>query len=401
MVDVLYPRSAPATGLDELLAERTTHTRHPFDEGTIAFLDGLAKRLFALSRAEPALAPLAFFLRRANLRALATRAESIAADRGVVVPQGAVFHVPPTNVDTLFLYTLAITMLTGNANIVRISPNAGPATYTVLDHLLNALDEHPEVGAGLTIVRFGRDQELLELCSSVADMRMVWGGDVAVRSIRQAALPPRAKELTFPDRVSIGAVDVAAWAGANGDERTAVAEGLYNDVFWFDQMACSSPTQLVLVGEQTAAAEAADQIAAALDAVAASRYEAVDGQAINKMVSLVSGLDRGLGRFRWLSNSLVTVEAADLATAVEFRPGGGFLSVQHVDLLTALLPQLSRRVQTLSVFGFTTQELMQFARAANGRGIDRIVPIGHALDFDAVWDGKDLIAESLRLVTVA
>ena len=37
---------------------------------------------------------------------------------------------------------------------------------------------------------------------------------------------------------------------------------------------------------------------------------------------------------------------------------------------------------------------------ANGSGIDRIVPIGHALDFAAVWDGKDLVTELLRLTTV-
>lgn len=400
MVEFLYPALPAASDLQSVLRERTSHVHAPFADETINFLNSVSRRLFAVARTEPALAPLAFFLRRANLHALAERARGRAGERAVLVPQGVVFHVPPTNVDTLFLYTLGISMLAGNANIVRISPNAGPATARVLGHLVAALAEAPEAGAGLTIVRFGHEDDVLDLCSSFADVRMVWGGDAAIRSIRRSPLLPRAKELTFPDRVSIAAVDAPSWVSAEADARRVLVEGLYNDVYWFDQMACSSPAQLVLVGDPDAAGQAAAEIFAELGAIADLRYAQVDGQAINKMVSLVSGLDSVLNRFAWVSNSLVTVEADGLDAAVGFRPGGGFLSVQRVEALTDIVPQLTRRVQTLSTFGFGRAALAEFATAANGRGVDRIVEIGHALDFDAIWDGKDLVAECLRLVTI-
>lgn len=400
MVEFLYPALPAASDLQSVLRERTSHVHAPFADETINFLNSVSRRLFAVARTEPALAPLAFFLRRANLHALAERARGRADERAVPVPQGVVFHVPPTNVDTLFLYTLGISMLAGNANIVRISPNAGPATARVLGHLVAALAEAPEAGAGLTIVRFGHEDEVLDLCSSFADVRMVWGGDAAIRSIRRSPLLPRAKELTFPDRVSIAAIDAPSWASAEADARRVLVDGLYNDVYWFDQMACSSPAQLVLVGDPDAAGQAAAEIFAELGAIADLRYAQVDGQAINKMVSLVSGLDSVLNRFTWVSNSLVTVEADGLDAAVGFRPGGGFLSVQRVEALTDIVPQLTRRVQTLSTFGFGRAALAEFATAANGRGVDRIVEIGHALDFDAIWDGKDLVAECLRLVTI-
>lgn len=400
MVEFLYPELSPDTKLDAVLRERTPLVSRPFSEETIDFLNAVSRRLFAVARAEPALAPLAFFLRRSNLRSLAERARTRAGERTVLVPQGTVFHVPPTNVDTLFLYTLGISMLAGNSNIVRISPNAGPATDQVLNHLTAALADTPGAGRGLTIVRFGHDDEVLDLCSSFADVRMVWGGDNAIRAIRRSPLPPRAKELTFPDRVSLAAIDATGWLKADTSARRVVIEGLYNDVYWFDQMACSSPAQLVLVGDPDTAASASSEISAALGALADERYAAVDGQAINKMVSLVTGLDSSLNAFTWVSNSLVTVEADDLAAAVDFRPGGGFISVQRVDRLTDVIPQLNRRIQTLSTFGFERTALADFAVAANGRGVDRIVEIGHALDFDAIWDGKDLVAESLRLVTL-
>lgn len=400
MVEFLYPPLSGGASLESVLRERTPRVSRPFSEDTIGFLNTVSRRLFTVARAEPALAPLAFFLRRSNLHALAERARARAGERAVLVPQGVVFHVPPTNVDTLFLYTLGISMLAGNSNIVRISPNAGPATDEVLGHLLAVLADEPPAGEGLTIVRFGHDDEVLDRCSSFADLRMVWGGDNAIRAIRRSPLPPRAKELTFPDRVSLAAVEADGWLAADAPARRTVIEGLYNDVYWFDQMACSSPAQLVLVGAPDATAQASTEISAALGALADERYAAVDGQAINKMVSLVTGLDTSLNRFTWVSNSLVTVEADGLDAAVEFRPGGGFISVQRVGALTEIVPQLTRRVQTLSTFGFDRATLAQFAAVANGRGVDRIVEIGHALDFDAIWDGKDLVAESLRLVTL-
>jgi len=400
VVEFLYPALPATSDLQSVVSERTSHVQAPFTDQTMDFLNSVSRRLFAVARTEPALAPLAFFLRRANLHALAERARARAGERAVLVPQGVVFHVPPTNVDTLFLYTLGISMLAGNANIVRISPNAGPATARVLEHLIAALAEAPDAGAGLTILRFGHEDDVLDLCSSFADVRMVWGGDAAIRSIRRSPLLPRAKELAFPDRVSLAAVDAPSWVSADADTRRVLVEGLYNDVYWFDQMACSSPAQLVLIGDPAAAGQAAVEIFTALGTMADDRYAQVDGQAINKMVSLVSGLDSVLSRFTWVSNSLVTVEADGLDAAVGFRPGGGFLSVQRVEVLTDIVPQLTRRVQTLSTFGFGRAALTEFATAANGRGVDRIVEIGHALDFDAVWDGKDLVAECLRLVTI-
>jgi hypothetical protein len=402
VVEYLHPRGVvDGSDLVTVLRDRATAGVEPFDDRIIAFLDALSRRLFRISRAEPAIAPLAFFLRRANLVALVEKTRRRIPDGAIVVPQGTVFHVPPTNVDTLFLYTLAISMLTGNANIVRISPNAGPGTARVLNLLLEAIDEEPLLGDRLTIVRFGRDEAALDACSRHADVRMIWGGDSAIRSIRRSALEPSAKDLTFPDRISIAAIEAEAWLGSSDSERDVLAHGLYNDVYWFDQMACSSPAQLIVVGDDQRAHAAERDISERLDRVAAVRYENVDGQAINKMVALVAGAESGLGRFAWLSNSLVTVEAQDVATAVQFRPGGGFLSTQRVDALAVVVPQLTRRVQTLSTFGFDRDTLTDFARAADGNGVDRIVPIGSALDFDAVWDGKDLILESLRLVTIA
>jgi hypothetical protein len=61
---------------------------------------------------------------------------------------------------------------------------------------------------------------------------------------------------------------------------------------------------------------------------------------------------------------------------------------------------VTRKDQTLTAHGFTSEELTAFARSLHGRGIDRIVPFGEALSFGSLWDGYDLLAELTRTVQV-
>ena len=54
--------------------------------------------------------------------------------------------------------------------------------------------------------------------------------------------------------------------------------------------------------------------------------------------------------------------------------------------------------QTVTYFGLSESSLDQLTEICLGRGVDRIVPVGRALEFSHIWDGKDLIAEMTRIV---
>jgi len=81
-------------------------------------------------------------------------------------------------------------------------------------------------------------------------------------------------------------------------------------------------------------------------------------------------------------------------------PGGGLFHEVVLPSLGALAPHLTRRDQTLTVFGIAPAALREAARLFNGRGIDRIVPVGQALAFHHVWDGYDLFQQFTRRVHV-
>jgi folate-dependent tRNA-U54 methylase TrmFO/GidA len=83
----------------------------------------------------------------------------------------------------------------------------------------------------------------------------------------------------------------------------------------------------------------------------------------------------------------------------EFAGAGTFFD-GTIERLTALAASVRRRDQTLSHFGFAEEELRSLARALNGRGIDRMVPVGQALAFDRRWDGYDLFQELTRQISV-
>src|SRR5262249_35189505 len=110
----------------------------PFGPEVTAFASDLSRALRRdpQTRVEPAVAALAYWIRPAHLVQLQhdwlVRGEH--DERIVRVPRGVVFHIPPTNVDTLFVYSWLLSALAGNANVIRLSTSVEPtALLRVID----------------------------------------------------------------------------------------------------------------------------------------------------------------------------------------------------------------------------------------------------------------------------
>jgi hypothetical protein len=70
--------------------------------------------------------------------------------------------------------------------------------------------------------------------------------------------------------------------------------------------------------------------------------------------------------------------------------GGGLFFERDVAALMELANTLTQRDQMLSYFGFDHEMLRRFAASLPTRAIDRIVPVGSALEFRTTWDGNNL-----------
>ena len=78
----------------------------------------------------------------------------------------------------------------------------------------------------------------------------------------------------------------------------------------------------------------------------------------------------------------------------------GIIFEYEINELEEIADILIDKDQTIVYYGYTKQQLIQLIEQVNGRGIDRIVPIGTALDFSETWDGQNFLTSFTREVVI-
>jgi hypothetical protein len=396
----------PAAGKVDLAAALASlvesESPEPFGGEIIEFCGSFSRAIFKDREAlqHPELQALAFWMRRAELIRLREAFTALARPDSLLAPRGVAFHIPPANVDTIFIYSWLLSVLAGNRNIIRLSLRASLQTEILCRLFNQTLGAAPDsLQQSTLMVRYGHEREITQAISTVSDVRVVWGGDASVNAIRSVPLPPHARELTFPDRFSFAVLHAGAWLGL--EDRRPLAEQFFNDTFWFDQMGCSSPRLVFWCGSPEEAAQASAgflesvrqhaaqknyqvQTATRLNRFTFACLAAMEGNA-SSYQDLIELTVLGLQRFEQLSRE---------------HCGGGLLFQYRVGDLLEIAPFVNRRDQTMTYFGFEKHELTDFARKLKGRGVDRIVPTGQALNFNRFWDGNDLLLEFMRYVYI-
>ena len=386
--------------LDGVFAARA---RRPFAPETIAFIEELGRSLRADpgSRRFPELVALGFWARGASIQRLKNRFEA-AYPGAARSPRGVAFHVAPSNVDTIFVYSLLLSMLAGNVNLVRVSSRSGEQAGHLMGLLARALEAAgPGIRDSVAIMRTPHDKPVIDWLSAHSGIRIVWGGDETVSRIRQSQLAPGGTELVFPNRVSLAVVDAAAWL-AEAD-KPVVARRFVNDSLWFGQMACSSPGALVWRGTAGDVDAASASFWPEVDrAAGAADLEWADASAVAKLLAaqdLAAGANIRVVPQR--DNRVTVVRPTALEGLGRDNPtGAGFFREYRIDSLAELTPFVRRNWQTVVSHGIARGEWEAWIADDAPAGIDRIVKMGEALDFDAIWDGVDLLSAMTRIVAI-
>jgi hypothetical protein len=409
IVEQLVPARGPVE-LDSVFSELTggIGVAEPFGDDIVEFFAEYSRRLGSNSAiaALPDVRALSFWMRRSHLAALKAQFETLRVPGTVRLPRGIVFHMPPANVDTIFMYSWLLAALSGNRNVVRLPRQRDAAVNAMcmtLNELLATSDFGPLVPS-VAVVGYGHESAITAAISARADMRVVWGGDATVRKIREVPLPPRSVELTFADRYSLAAMNARAFLEANPRKRAQLVEDFVSDTFPFDQGACSSPQLVVWCGSAEDVESASNTFFAQVAEAACRRGYTVDaGTATAQTLAAASlAADHAVVRCRRYGRELLVVEIEGPGEIDRHHIGGGFLLSLRLTALADLVPFLTRADQTLTQFGFEEAELFDFAgRVAGSGGIDRIVAFGQALTFDRFWDGYDLLDVFTRAVSVA
>ena len=376
----------------------------PFHASVVEASIDFSQRIFhdPEARGYSELLALAYWMRKAEMIRLTAQFHSLQLDHRVLTPRGLVFHLPPRNVDTIFVYSWLLAALTGNRNVVRLSPQRSESTSILVRLLRETLAAAGDpASGGTTIISYGQEQEPTTMVSALCDVRVIWGGDQTVEIIRRSPLAPHAKEITFPDRYSLSAIRADTYAGLPEEKRDYLADQFFNDSFWFDQLACSSPRLVVWCGpgSETRAAST-DFFRRVAGCVERHQYVLPAAASMQKLVYACSAILNSPVEECRRYTGLTVLSLDSLAGFERSHPGGGLFFEAHLENILELTDFLGRRDQTLTWFGFTPEELRSLVRRLNGRAIDRIVPIGQALQFHRFGDGYDRRQEFCRCVYI-
>lgn len=401
-IDRVLPTPGPVQVSSLVSDMAVAESLRPFNDETMAFCVDFSKALGRASRGLPEAQALAFWMRKTELVRLRKAFESLADDRTVLVPRGLVFHIPPSNVDTMFVYSWLMSTLTGNRNIVRLSSRATDQSNLVLDVLRDQMDSYPKVQESTAMVTYAHDKNVTDTLSGACDMRVVWGGDSTVQAVRESPIQPHATELTFPDRFSFTAIKTDAYLAGDSSARDQLVERFFSDSYFFDQLGCSSSRLLVWVGDESGASESSSDFFRRLGEVIESRDYSVDtATSIAKLgYGMRAIIEQPVTGYETHGNALTVLPVSEFPKSLADYCGAGLFYEFRTDTLRGIIEHIERKDQTLSYFGFSVLELHELAEELNGSGIDRMVPVGQALTFNRVWDGNDLLQSFTRRVTI-
>ena len=366
----------------------------PFDDDVLAFLNDLSTEL-RKNREYPDVATFGFWCRKGALLQEKAKYDDVAERFG----KGIVFHSTPSNVPVNFAFSFAAGLLAGNANIVRLPGKPFKQVNIISDAIRKLLETtHRNMVPYVVFVKFPPDKEIIDTFSGICNVRVIWGGDMTVAELRQSKIPARTTEITFADRHSIAVIDADAYLKA--EHKNVIVQNFYNDTYYTDQNACTSPRIIFWKGKQKEKAKA--DFWSRVHKLVKSKYSLAAVQSVGKLnaMYMVAGVKEvKLEDSEDMFITRLEVDEID-KDLMNYKYNSGFFFEKNIDNLSEIVDVCDVRCQTLTYYGVEKEEFEAFLENSRPVGIDRIVPMGKSMDFALVWDGYDLIRQMSRRITI-
>jgi hypothetical protein len=387
------------SGINYLIgSEKTDNTpQQTFSDEICTFMNELSTVLRRSPSAHtyPDISALAFWCRKGNIQKLKDRYDEKSERLG----RGICFHVTPSNIPINFAFSWLFSLLAGNANIVRLPSKDFPQVPPVLDAIAKTMEKYPDIARRTAFVRYPAGNAVTAEFCAKADARMIWGGDSTIASIKSLPTKPRCVDIAFADRYSICIIDGKAVLNANVEDIKRLAQNFYNDTYLMDQNACSSP-QLILWSDDSA--EARERFWQSVFDCAEKKYQLQAAVVVDKYTQMCEdavslNIVRSVSRN---GNLLYRVELDALRPDMtEIRGEAGYFYEYAISCLDEIKNIITEKFQTVTYFGIDPFEIRRFVITNNLRGIDRIVPVGRAMDISIIWDGFEIVCTLSRIVS--
>jgi hypothetical protein len=166
IVEQLSPEVAEVELGDVTRRLREAPVDEPFAQSRMDFCAALSKALLgdAQARDYPDLQAAGFTMRPAAVAQLRDEFMRLNPPELIALPRGIVFHIPPSNVGTVLLYSWLYSFLAGNTNVVRAGSADSPQWRSCCGSFGRPALE-PPCFATATIVRSARRFPRCAMCA--------------------------------------------------------------------------------------------------------------------------------------------------------------------------------------------------------------------------------------------
>ena len=365
-----------------------------FSNQAIAFLADLSRELLkdVRTRQYVDVVSYAYWIRKASIE----NVRSKHLDYHCRLGRGVAFHIAPSNVPVNFAVSMTSSLLAGNCTLIRVSNKQFPQVDIICEAMNKLLETvYANMKPYFCLIRYEHSDDITRELSAICDVRVIWGGNKTIETIRQAPIPPRAIEMAFADRHSIAIINSDEYLKGDSKE---IAKGFYTDTYYSDQNACSSPRLVVWMGNSINTAK--ERFWNELEVLVRNEYEMKAIQAVDKYTSVCMLVMKEKNQHLVSKdNYVVRVEVDTLKTdLMDYKNGGGYFFEYSANKLEEIEPILTKQCQTISVYGIDKDAVKQLVFDKGVRGVDRIVELGQTMGLEFIWDGYKMIESMSRFL---
>tara|TARA_Y100000590_G_scaffold470645_1_gene667340 strand:- start:9501 stop:10691 length:1191 start_codon:yes stop_codon:yes gene_type:complete len=372
----------------------------PYSKEICNFISDLSNELNlnSLSRKYPDIKTFSFWCRKKNIESLKKNYFSEKTRLGL----GLIFHITPSNIPTNFAYSLIFGLITGNSNIIKV-PSKKFDQIDIICKAINKIlkNKYKIVKKMISVVRYSDNDDYTNKISSICDARLIWGGDNSIKNIRKFPLKHRALDLAFADRYSFCVINAQDVLKLNQSKIKRLVENFYNDTYLVDQNACSSPHLILWMGKNVN--KVRNKFWKSLSHLVKKKYVISESASIDKYAQLCTDIIslNNMKKHEVFEDSVYTISLKKLDKNIHnLRGKWGFFYEHNINDLNEIKNYVNNKYQTLTYFGLKKRNLTDFVLKNKLDGIDRIVPIGQALDINFFWDGYDLNKILSRVIDI-
>lgn len=372
----------------------TTLICTPFSDKLINELSLLGTYLMSRGRTTSSIVATGYWLRKSHLLSIKSQYPT-----DELQAKGMVFHIAPGNVDTLFFYSMIISVLCGNQTLLRMSNDLNEDAQKLLKFINQFLSESSNIillPSLMTVIQYKYNDQVTAEISACSTARVIWGSDQTIEHISQFPLSvmlqgseeESSNNICFPDRYSVAIIQID-----NEAQIKDACDNLLRDIKPYFQQACSSPKAIYWLNTAQALQ---DKFWKRVD----NKLSEQESLETTDFISQLLFLQRLplLLNTQEINKNKCLLKKYDLLQVMELE-SVTFDSITSHSGLWVLLSlqvnnldevQLFEHCQTVTVSGIEEPE-WEFWGNNTEQPMKRIVPAGQALAFSHIWDGIDLV----------